>query len=222
MRVTASYLVVVLLLAGCAGNVQWRDSSGTPDSSSASSGQPYLDVERYRTTLYAEPGVRRTSTEKEVERRHTIAYIEFDEQGDYLDRHQLVDALASIRRDPTASSSSTPTVGKTTRAPLTLRSSTRCSPILPTHSTRKPRSKDAAIRGRSSVFTWDGAGQYTIPPTSTRRSQPTKLRQSKTSLGSLSQARSTPLRVFQSSSPSGREKRPQEGSQGRLCLRPST
>jgi hypothetical protein len=91
----------VLLVTGCAGNVQWRDSSATPPSrSSTSSAGPYLDIEHYRTTLYSEPGVQRSAQQRAIERRHTTAYIEFDEQGDYLDRNQLVDALNNIPTGP--------------------------------------------------------------------------------------------------------------------------
>ena len=86
-----------VLLTGCAGNVQWRESSnlsqpGIPEVE----GGPYLDTEHYRTTLDTEPGHQSAENVKAVRRRHTIAYIEFDEQGDYMDRHQLLDALKNI------------------------------------------------------------------------------------------------------------------------------
>ena len=101
MRRPPLLLVVVLLLGGCAGNMQWRESSATPPpTTSDSTTLPYLDIEHYRTTLYAEPGVRRSDEQKEVERRHVTAYIEFDEQGDFLDRNQLVDALHNIPTGP--------------------------------------------------------------------------------------------------------------------------
>ena len=88
------------MLAGCAGNVQWRDSSVKPHSAPPSTVEHYLDVEHYRTTLYREPGRPGSSEVEAKERRHTIAYIEFDEQGDYLDRNQLVDAMREIPTGP--------------------------------------------------------------------------------------------------------------------------
>jgi hypothetical protein len=97
MRRISLLLVFVLFLVGCAGNVQWRESSDTVSPPpSDSSKAPYLDVEHYQTTQQNEPGVVRSTADKTVKRRHTIAYIEFDEQGDYLDRNELVDAIRNI------------------------------------------------------------------------------------------------------------------------------
>jgi len=94
-------IVCVLFLTACAGNVQWRESSASPPPAKPEPPAiPYLDVERYQTTLTSEPGVKRSSKEKVMHRPHTIAYIEFDEQGDFMDRHQLVDALANIPPSP--------------------------------------------------------------------------------------------------------------------------
>ena len=42
-----------------------------------------------------EPGVIKTAADRATTRHHKIAYIEFDEQGDFFDRRQLVDALAN-------------------------------------------------------------------------------------------------------------------------------
>ena len=93
--------VGILVLTGCAGNVQWRSSSATPPASASNSSTlPYLDIEHYRTTLYNEPGQARSDEQKAAERRHVTAYIEFDEQGDFLDRNQLVDALKNIPMGP--------------------------------------------------------------------------------------------------------------------------
>jgi hypothetical protein len=94
-------ILCALVLAGCAGNVQWRESSASaPPSNSSPSELPYLDVEHYQTTLNSEPGVNRSQKERGTYRPHSIAYIEFDDQGDFMDRHQLVDALANIPVGP--------------------------------------------------------------------------------------------------------------------------
>jgi hypothetical protein len=101
MRIAPCLLVVIaLILAGCSGNVQWRDSSLAPSGQPVTNPGPYLDVEHYRTTLYSEPGTKRSASERATERRHICAYIEFDEQGDYMDRNQLVDALKNIPTGP--------------------------------------------------------------------------------------------------------------------------
>jgi hypothetical protein len=94
-------MVCVLLLVGCAGNVEWRDSSGSPPKSETTHADlPYLDNEHYQTTLNYEPGTTRSAREKAIYRPHSISYIEFDDQGDFMNRQQLVDALANIPPGP--------------------------------------------------------------------------------------------------------------------------
>jgi hypothetical protein len=94
-------IIMVLLLAGCAENVQWRESSGSPrEPERASADLPYLDNEHYQTTLNYEPGTKRSAAEKATYRPHGISYIEFDDQGDFMNRQQLVDALANIPPGP--------------------------------------------------------------------------------------------------------------------------
>ena len=44
--------------------------------------------------------MQRSDAQHATERRHAIAYIEFDEQGDYIDRNQLVDAINNIPTGP--------------------------------------------------------------------------------------------------------------------------
>jgi hypothetical protein len=56
------------------------------------------EVPGYQTTLLGEPGLK--SHDRGVLRPHSISYIEFDDQGDFLDRHQLVDAMAHIPDGP--------------------------------------------------------------------------------------------------------------------------
>jgi hypothetical protein len=98
----APWLILgVLLLTACAGNVQWRESSASPPPAKPTLPDlPYLDVEHYQTTLNYEPGVNLSAKVKAYPRPHSIAYIEFDDQGDFQDRHQLVDALANIPAGP--------------------------------------------------------------------------------------------------------------------------
>jgi hypothetical protein len=94
-------IVCVLVFSGCAGNVQWRASSDNPpppSTSSTAAELPYLDYEHYQTTLLGEPGLK--SHNRGVLRPHSISYIEFDDQGDFLDRQQLVDAMANIPNGP--------------------------------------------------------------------------------------------------------------------------
>jgi hypothetical protein len=94
-------IVCVLVLAGCAGNVQWRASSANPPpprTASTSEEVSYLDYEHYQTTLLGEPGLK--SHNRGVLRPHSISYIEFDDQGDFLDRNQLVDAISHIPDGP--------------------------------------------------------------------------------------------------------------------------
>ena len=100
---TISILLILsaLLFCCCAGNVQLRDSSAKQSSQHfCSSTGPYLDVEHYLTTLTNEPGRPEWDRKSTVKRSHTTAYIEFDEQGDFMDRNQLVDAIRNIPTGP--------------------------------------------------------------------------------------------------------------------------